>query len=77
MQTPGKIFLSLLKRALRNKEIAAMDLKLAYSHFAGIMRNIPRLTREGTLRGNAARYLDTVAEAAWRCQMWEASDSHY
>ena len=65
-QAQGKTFLSLLRRALRNKEIAPIAPKLAYSHFSGIMLNVPRLIREGTLRGPATRYVDDVTEAAWR-----------
>ena len=42
----GKLFMSLLRRALRNGEIAPMLPILAYSHFSGIMLNIPRLIYE-------------------------------
>ena len=62
----GKLFMSLLRRALRNGEIAPMLPKLAYSHFSGIMLNIPRLICEGTLRGPARDYLDDVISAVLR-----------
>jgi AcrR family transcriptional regulator len=62
----GKLFMSLLRRAVKNKEIRALPVKLAYSHFSGIMLNIPRLIREGTLRGRAVQYVDDAAEAVWR-----------
>ena len=65
-QEQGKIFLSLIRRAIRNKEMAVIEPKLAYSHFSGMMLNVPRLIREGTLRGPAKRYVNTVADAAWR-----------
>ena len=62
----GKLFMSLLRRALRNGEIAPMLPKLAYSHFSGIMLNIPRLIYEGTLRGPARAYLDDAISAVMR-----------
>lgn len=62
----GALFLSLLRRALKNKEIRPIAPKLAYSHFSGIMLNIPRLMHEGTLRGRAADYVDAAADAVWK-----------
>jgi AcrR family transcriptional regulator len=62
----GKLFLSLLRRALRKGEIAAISPKLAYSHFSGIMLNIPRLIYEGALRGPARAYVDDAAHAVLR-----------
>ena len=62
----GKLFMSLLRRALRNGEIAPMLPKLAYSHFSGIMLNIPRLIYEGALRRPARTYLDDAASAVLR-----------
>ncbi len=62
----GKLFLSLLRRALRNGEIAPMLPKLAYSHFAGIMLNIPRLIYAGTLRGPARAYVNDAVIAVSR-----------
>jgi AcrR family transcriptional regulator len=62
----GTLFLSLIKRALKKQEIQPIPAKLAYSHFAGIMLNIPRLIREGTLPGPAARYVDASAQAVRR-----------
>ena len=64
-QAQGKTFLSLIRRATRNKEIAAIEPKLAFSHFSGVMLNVPRLNREGALRGPAKRYVNAVADAAW------------
>ncbi len=60
----GKLFLSLLRRAQRLREMPPMPSKLAYSHFSGIMLNIPRLIHTGTLRGPALRYVDACAAAA-------------
>ena len=62
----GKLFMSLLRRALRNGEISPMQPKLAYSHFAGIMLNIPRLIYEGTLRSPASAYVDDAVSAVLR-----------
>ncbi len=62
----GKLFMSLLRRALRNGEIAPMLPKLAYSHFSGIMLNIPRLIYEGNLRGPARAYVDDAISAVLR-----------
>lgn len=62
----GKLFMSLLRRARRKGEIAPMLPKLAYSHFSGIMLNIPRLIYEGTLRGPARAYLDDAISAVMR-----------
>jgi AcrR family transcriptional regulator len=62
----GKIFLSLIRRALRAKEIRPLDAKLAYSHFSGIMLNVPRLIRDQVLRGPAVRYVDEVSAAVLR-----------
>ena len=67
--------MSLLRRALRNREIAPMFPKLAYSHFSGIMLNIPRLIYEGTLRGPASTYVDgcrrrSVARAGFAVRWW-------
>ena len=62
----GKLFMSLLRRALRNSEIPPMLPKLAYSHFSGIMLNIPRLIYEGALRGPASGYVDDAADAVLR-----------
>jgi AcrR family transcriptional regulator len=62
----GKLFMSLLRRALRNGEMAAMAPKLAYSHFSGIMLNIPRLIYDGTLRGPALQYLDDAMSGVLR-----------
>lgn len=62
----GKLFMSLLRRALRNGEIAPMLPKIAYSHFSGIMLNIPRLIYEGTLRSPARAYLDDAVSAVLR-----------
>ena len=62
----GKLFMSLLRRALRNGEIAPMSPKLAYSHFSGIMLNIPRLIYDGTLRGPALAYVDDAVSAVLR-----------
>ena len=58
--------MSLLRRALRNREIAPMFPKLAYSHFSGIMLNIPRLIYEGALRGPARAYVDDAVDAVLR-----------
>lgn len=62
----GKLFMSLLRRALRNGEIAPMALRMAYSHFSGIMLNIPRLIYDGTLHGPALQYLDDAVNAVLR-----------
>ncbi len=62
----GKLFMSLLRRALRNGEIAPMLPMLAYSHFSGIMLSIPRLIHEGTLRGPARAYMDDAVSAVLR-----------
>lgn len=62
----GKLFMTLLRRALRNREIAPMFPKLAYSHFSGIMLNIPRLIYEGALRGPARAYVDDAVDAVLR-----------
>jgi AcrR family transcriptional regulator len=62
----GKLFMSLLRRALRNGEIPPMLPKVAYSHFSGIMLNIPRLIYEGTLRGPARGYVDDATIAVLR-----------
>jgi AcrR family transcriptional regulator len=62
----GKLFMALIPRALRNGEIAPMLPKLAYSHFSGIMLNIPRLIYEGTLRGPARGYVDDAVSAVLR-----------
>jgi AcrR family transcriptional regulator len=62
----GKLFMALIRRALRNGEIAPMLPKLAYSHFSGIMLNIPRLIYEGTLRGPARVYVDDAVNAVLR-----------
>jgi AcrR family transcriptional regulator len=62
----GKLFMSLLRQALRNGEIAPMLPKLAYSHFSGIMLNIPRLIYEGALRGPARAHLDEAVNAVLR-----------
>ncbi len=62
----GKLFMSLLRRALRNGEIAPMLPKLAYSHFSGIMLNIPRLIYAGTLHGPARVYVDDAVSAVLR-----------
>jgi len=62
----GRIFLTLVRRALMAHEIRVISPQLALSHFSGILLNVPRLIREGTLRGPAMQYVDEVAEAAWR-----------
>lgn len=62
----GKLFMSLLRRALHNGEIAPMLPMLAYSHFSGIMLSIPRLIYEGKLRGPARAYMDDVVSAVLR-----------
>jgi AcrR family transcriptional regulator len=62
----GKLFMTLLRRALRNGEIAPMAPKIAYSHFSGIMLNIPRLIHDGTLRGPALQYLDDAVNGVLR-----------
>ena len=62
----GKTFISLLRKAMRNNEITKMPAKLAYSHFSGLMLNVPRLIREGVLRGPASQYVEQVSAAAWR-----------
>lgn len=62
----GKLFMSLLRRALRKGEIAPLLPKLAYSHFSGIMLNIPRLIYDGTLRGPALAYVDDAVSAVLR-----------
>lgn len=62
----GKLFMSLLRRALRNGEIAPMLPILAYSHFSGIMLNIPRLIYEEKLRGPARAYVDGAVSAVLR-----------
>jgi AcrR family transcriptional regulator len=62
----GKLFLSLLRRALKNNEIRSVEPKLAYSHFSGIMLNVPRLIRDQVLRGPAKRYVDEVTAAVWQ-----------
>lgn len=62
----GKLFMSLLRRALRNSEIAPTLPKLAYSHFSGIMLNVPRLIHEGNLRGPARAYIDDATNAVLR-----------
>ena len=62
----GKLFMSILRRSLRNGELPPMLPKVAYSHFSGIMLNIPRLIYEGTLRGPARGYVDDAADAVLR-----------
>ena len=62
----GALFLSLIKRALKSQEIHSIPAKLGYSHFAGIMLNIPRSIREGVLPGPAGRYVDAAVQAVLR-----------
>jgi AcrR family transcriptional regulator len=62
----GKLFIALIRRALRNGEIAPMLPRLAYSHFSGIMLNIPRLIYEDALRGPARGYVDDAVNAVLR-----------
>jgi AcrR family transcriptional regulator len=62
----GKLFMSILRRALRKGEIPAMLPKLAYSHFSGIMLNIPRLIYDGTLPRPAIVYAEDAADAVLR-----------
>lgn len=62
----GRLFLALIRRALKEREIRPMAPKLAYAHFSGIMLNIPRLIREGSLRGPAKGYIAEAADAVWR-----------
>lgn len=38
---------------------------LVYSHFSGVLLNIPRLIREGKLPGPAQQYSDEVARLLW------------
>ena len=64
-RSQGKTFMTLLRRAMKNKEIAVMPVKLAYSHFSGILLNVPRLIREGVLPGPASQYVEQVVAAAW------------
>jgi AcrR family transcriptional regulator len=62
----GKLFLALIRRAIKKGEIRPIAPKLAYAHFSGIMLSIPRLIREGALRGPAKGYVANVADAIWR-----------
>jgi AcrR family transcriptional regulator len=64
--TQGRIFLALAQQARARGEIRAIVPALALSHFSGILLNVPRLIQEKTLPGPASRYLDEVADAAWR-----------
>ena len=58
--------MKMIIRAQEAGEIRAIDPQLALSHFSGLLLNVPRLISEGTLEGPAARYIDEVAQAAWR-----------
>lgn len=60
------LFVDILERAIERGEAARIDPTLALCHFTGLMLNVPRLIREGTLEGPAASFVDAVADAAWR-----------
>ncbi len=62
----GTLFRRMVARARAAGEIRDLPPELALSHFTGLMLNVPRLIRQGTLRGPAMRYLDEVADAAWQ-----------
>lgn len=62
----GRIFLALVQQARTLKEIRDIVPELALNHFSGIMLNVPRLIQEEILPGPASRYVDEVADAAWR-----------
>ncbi len=62
----GQIFLALVRQAQEQQEVRDMLPELALCYFSGIMLNVPRLIQEKTLPGPASRYVDEVADAAWR-----------
>jgi len=62
----GRMCMTFIRRALRQKALRTIPPLLIYSHFSGILLNVPRLIREGILRGPAVRYSDAVFDATWR-----------
>ena len=62
----GELFMDMISRAQAAGEIRAMDPRLALSHFAGLLLNVPRLINEGSLAGPASSYVEEVASVAWR-----------
>ena len=62
----GQLFLALIRHAIKKGEIRPIAPKLVFAHFSGVMLSIPRLIREGVLRGPASRYVAEAADAIWR-----------
>ncbi len=62
----GQLFLALIRHAIKKGEIRPIAPKLAFAHFSGVMLSIPRLIREGVLRGPASRYVAEATDAIWR-----------
>ena len=62
----GRLFEAILQMAQANGRVRHLAPELAFSHFTGVMLNVPRLINEGKLTGPAMQYADEVAEAVWR-----------
>lgn len=62
----GALFRQMVARAMEAGRLRPMAVDLVYSHFTGVVLNVPRLINEGQLEGPAGRYVDEVAGAVWR-----------
>ena len=62
----GRMFMKLMEKASAAGEMPNLPTQLAWSHFTGIMLNVPRSINERILKGPAAQYVDGVMQAV-RC----------
>lgn len=65
-EVQGQIFMDLVRQAQATGEMKSVLPELALGHFTGVMLNVPRMINAGTLKGPASKYVDDVADAAWR-----------
>lgn len=62
----GQILMARLRQARMAGEMKPLSPRVALCFFTGLMLNVPRQINEGTLRGPAERYTDTVSQAVWK-----------
>lgn len=59
----GRLLMKLMEKAAAAGEMPNLPTQVAWSHFTGIMLNVPRSINENILKGPAAQYVDDVMQA--------------
>ena len=62
----GRLLMKMLEPLTGPGQPVTLGVEVAFSHFIGVMLNIPRLINESILVPPASRYTDEAVQALWR-----------